>query len=91
MKMIINDCYGGFGIRMDILEKLKLTAYSEGDDVIRSNPQLIKMIEAGEDISDSYAKLKVVEIPDESTDWYLDEYDGLESVIYVVDGKLNWA
>ena len=91
MKMIINDCYGGFGIRMDILEKLKLTAYSEGDDVIRSNPQLIKMIEAGEDISDSYAKLKVVEIPDESTDWYLDENDGWESVIYVLDGKLHWA
>ena len=89
--MIINDCYGGFGIRMDILEKLKLTAYSEGDDVIRSNPQLIKMIEAGEDISDSYAKLKVVEIPDESTDWYLDENDGWESVIYVLDGKLHWA
>ena len=91
MKMIINDCYGGFGIRMEILEKLKLTAYSEDDDVIRSNPQLIKMIEAGEDISDDCAELKVVEIPDESTNYYLDEYDGLESVIYVVDGKLNWA
>ena len=91
MKMIINDCYGGFGIRMDILEKLKLTAYSEGDDVIRGNPQLIKMIETGEDISDDYAKLKVVEIPDESTDWYLDENDGWESVIYVLDGKLHWA
>lgn len=91
MKMIINDCYGGFGIRMDILEKLKLTAYSEDDDVIRGNPQLIKMIEAGEDISGDYAKLKVIEIPDESTDWYLDEDDGWESVIYVLDGKLHWA
>lgn len=91
MKMIINDCYGGFGIRMDILEKLKLTAYSEDDDIIRSNPQLIKIIEAGEDISGDHAKLKVVEFPDESTDWYLDEDDGWESVIYVLDGKLHWA
>lgn len=91
MKMIINDCFGGFGIRQEILEKFKLTMYPEGDDIVRTNPQLIKMIEAGEDISDDYASLKVVEIPDESTDYFLDEYDGLESIIYVLNGKLHWA
>ena len=91
MKMIINNCYGGFDIRREILDKFKLNMYSEGDDVIRSNPQLIKMIEAGEDISAASAELKVVEIPDESTDWYLDEDDGWESVIYVLNGKLHWA
>lgn len=91
MKMIINDCFGGFGIRQEILEKFKLTMYSEGDDIVRTNPQLIKMIEAGEDISEDYASLKVVEIPDESTDYFLDEYDGLESIIYVLNGKLHWA
>ena len=35
------------------------------------------------------AKLKVVEIPEEATDWEINEYDGLESITYVVDGKLH--
>ena len=91
MKMIINRCFGGFGICQEIIDKLGLDAYSYDDDIIRGNPQLIAMIEAGEDISDDCAELKVVEIPDESTDYYVDEYDGLETVIYVLDGKIYWA
>lgn len=35
------------------------------------------------------AVLMVVEIPDNATDWELDEYDGLESIIYVADGKIH--
>ena len=59
MKMIINTCFGGFGVREDV---------------------------------DGYcAELEVVEIPDGATDYYLNEYDGMESIIYVLDGKLHWA
>ena len=89
MKMIINDCYGGFGVRQEVLDELELNDFSEEE--LRTAARLIEEIENGKDISDDCAELKVVEIPDESTDYYLDEYDGLESVIYVVDGKLNWA
>ena len=89
MKMIINDCYGGFGVRQEVLDELELNGFSEEE--LRTAAQLIEEIENGKDVSDDCAELKVVEIPDESTDYYLDEYDGLESVIYVVDGKLNWA
>jgi len=89
MKMIINDCYGGFGVRQEVLDELELNDFSEEE--LRTAARLIEEIENGKDVSDDYAELKVVEIPDESTDYYLDEYDGLESVIYVVDGKLNWA
>jgi hypothetical protein len=32
-----------------------------------------------------------VAIPDEATDWELDEYDGFERVTYVVGGKLYHA
>jgi hypothetical protein len=42
-----------------------------------------------EAINGACAKLKVVEIPEEATDWELNEYDGLESITYVVDGKLH--
>ena len=90
MKMIINTCFGGFGVREDIEKKLGLdTLYDE--DEIRTNPELIAMIEAGEDVNGHCAKLEVVEIPDAATDYYLDEYDGAESIIYVLDGKLHWA
>ena len=89
MKMIINDCYGGFGVRQEVLDGLELNDFSEEE--LRTATRLIEEIENGKDVSDDCAELKVVEIPDESTDYYLDEYDGLESVIYVVDGKLNWA
>ena len=33
--------------------------------------------------------LKVVEIPDEATDYKVREYDGKEYIDYVLDGKLN--
>ena len=89
MKMIINDCYGGFGVRQEVLDELELNDFSEEE--LRTAARLIEEIENGKDVSDDYAELKVIEIPDESTDYYLDEYDGLEFVIYVVDGKLNWA
>ena len=53
--MIINTCFGGFGIREDIEKKLGLdTLYDE--DEIRTNPELIAMIEAGEDNYDEATK-----------------------------------
>ena len=89
MKLIINGCYGGFGVNDEIAQQLKLNEMDE--DQIRTNPQLIATIESGVKVDDEFAELKVVELPDNCTDYYIDEYDGCESVIYVVDGKLHWA
>ena len=89
MKIIINDCFGGFGVREDVLEKFGL---SEADEkTIRFDPNLITLIESGEDINDDYSDLVVVEIPDNATDWFIDEYDGSEEIICVVDGMLHWV
>lgn len=47
---------------------------------------------AGERKAFDFGRLEhliVVEIPDESTDYYIEDYDGVESVIYVVDGKIH--
>ena len=89
MKIVINDCYGGYGLSEDFLEKYgKEFIERERDDV-----ELIAAIEEfGEmEASDYYAKLRIVEIPDDCTDYYVHEYDGAESVIYVRGGKLFWA
>lgn len=89
MKLIINGCYGGFRIKDEVMERLGLT--SQDSEETRTNPDLIALIESGEDVNDRCANLVVVELPDNCTDYYIDEYDGFESVIYVVDGKLHWA
>lgn len=89
MKMIINNCFGGFGVRQEVLDELELNDFSEEE--LRTAARLIEEIENGKDVSDDCAELRVVEIPDEITDYYLDEYDGLESIIYVLNGKLHWA
>ena len=59
----------------------------------RNDPKLDAAVEefGEEEASGFYSKLRIVEIPDDYTDYYIDEYDGAESVIYVKDGKLHWV
>ena len=87
MKIVINKCFGGFSISGEVAEAMGLR--SPYGPVERTNPYFVEMVEKNADAaSGRCAKLKVVEIPDEATDWEIDEYDGLESITYVVDGKL---
>lgn len=135
MKIVINKCYGGFGISNEALHELikleasciqskKFTEYTyiqsdinwelkengiwynkysaiaindknltdinnillstvyflKTGDSIRSNPDLINVIEKlGKNASGHYSKLKIVEIPDK-VNWEIDEYDGMETV-----------
>lgn len=89
MKIILNKCFGGFGVSDEALKRLGLTDLSEEN--LRTSPELISAIESGEDVNDDYSELTVINIPDTATDHYVDEYDGLETLIYVVEGKLYWA
>ena len=91
MKLVINKCYGGFSLSDYAVKKLGLSSCHEGID--RDDPRLIELIETeGSDaISGSFATLRICELPDNTTDYEIEEYDGAESVVYVVDGKLNWA
>lgn len=94
MKLIINVCYGGFGIKKDVLKSLNYdtSIYSmRHNNDMRRDPRIIEMLENGEDISEDYSKLVVVTLPDNCTDYYIEEYDGIELVLYVVDGKIHFA
>jgi len=93
MKVVINTCYGGF----DIPEELHDHFYDDsGYEIPDANPRtdkvLIDFIETHGDDDNfyvfGYSSLRVVEIPDNATDWIITDYDGLETIYYVVDGKI---
>lgn len=87
MKIVINNDYGGFGL--GVSEKCKQLielANKLGEE--RTNQKLIEFVENN---PDECGDLVVVTMPDEATDWTIWEYDGLEKIICVLDGKLYYA
>lgn len=89
MKIVINKCFGGFGVNDNVIEKLNIeNAYYDLEDN-RTHAGLIELIESGMDVNTKYSNLVVVEIPDDVTDYMINEYDGYENVLYVLDGKIK--
>ena len=92
MKIVVNKCYGGFSISEQAAHGLGIT--KEGFYTIRrDNPTLIEAIERfGSEYASGYlAQLEVVDLPDNMTDFMIDEYDGFERVYYVVNGIIHTA
>ena len=88
MKIVTNKCFGGFAVNDNIVKMLNLESrYDLEDD--RTNVKLIELIESGVNVNDNYSDLVVVEIPDDATDYMINEYDGYETVYYVLDGKIK--
>ena len=93
MKVVINRCYGGFSISKKAAEymaergseiaKKDLSLPSEyfhSYDYERTDPLLIEAIETlGKEANGDSANLAIIEIPNDM-DWYIDEYDGMESI-----------
>lgn len=90
MKLVINVSYGGFSLPEEFRTQYGIDEYD--DNINRTDERLITFIENHGGCVEAFcSELEVVEIPDESTDYYIDEYDGLETVIYVLDGKIHFA
>jgi hypothetical protein len=84
MKIVINDCYGGFGLSEEAeelyIQKKNISGSLRGD-ILRNDSVLVEVVETlGDKASGIYSKLKVVEIPDDVTDWRIEEYDGWEHI-----------
>ena len=94
MKIVINKCFGGFGVTEAVFKELgkNWTGYGylcneyfniDSDDynAYRAHPDLIRAIEIVgiEASTGELAELEILEIPDD-VDWYIDEYDGNESI-----------
>lgn len=83
MKVVINKCFGGFGLSNAALERYnELSDNPVGYDcqISRIDPILVQVVEEmGELANSSCSELKVVEIPDD-VEWYIDDYDGIEKI-----------
>lgn len=94
MKMVLNNSYGGFNIPRELFEVLGCRefgiGYEGGQAKLRREPALIEWVESHKgDASFGYAELAVIDIPEEATDWEISEYDGMEHIIAVIDGKIE--
>lgn len=88
MKVVLNRCYGGFSLSKEFCEAYpQFNCYNDYQD----NQELIKCIEEFgiNNAQGINAEFEIFELPSETTDYYIDEYDGYDQLIYVVDGKLN--
>ena len=94
-KIVINKCYGGFGLS-DEAEKLLFNKarnpygkefFSIQRHVNRSDPLLVELVEElGSKCWGDFAQLKIVEIP-EDVEWEIIEYDGIE---YIAEQHRKW-
>jgi hypothetical protein len=92
-KVVINACFGGFGLSDAALDEYK----SRKDitdpnfyyyDIPRDCPVLVAMIEEqGNAVDGQFAELRIVDVPDD-VNWYIEEYDGNE---HVAERHRTWS
>jgi hypothetical protein len=93
MKVVYNNCYGGFSLSSKAQTRYtELSGKSCPDrDVERDDPILIQVIkELGKDANGSFAALKIIDVLPGSR-WRIDEYDGQESVMCIEDYEWKTA
>ena len=84
MKIVINANFGCYGC--DVSEQyVDLVDRYQND---RTNSELVAFVE---NHPNDCGDLEVVTIPDNATDWDIQDYDGNEDLIYVVDGKIHYC
>ena len=95
MKVVINNCYGGFSLsEAGIARYLELKGIEWPNagfydrDIPRDDPILIQLFEEMGDAANGFAAdMKIVEIPD-GVDWEIEEYDGNE---WVAEVHRTWS
>ena len=84
MKLVINGTYGGYGY--GVADEFEALVGKYWDD--RTAPELVAFVEGH---PDDCGDLKVVEIPDESTDYLIEQCDGAETILYVINGIIHFV
>lgn len=93
MKVVINRCFGGFGLST-AAEALYKERKGVTDpnwyyyDLERDDPVLVQVVEElGDEANTPYSDLHIVEIPD-GISWFIHEYDGLE---HIAESHRTWS
>lgn len=97
MKVVINTCFGGFGLsekaqtRYQELVGIRFVDFEVLDNVRhleRDDAALVRVVEElGEQADSEASKLKVVDIPD-GIKWHVVDYDGQE---HIVEAHRAWS
>jgi hypothetical protein len=97
VKILINRCYGGFGISDEALklykQKVPSYNYDSGYHIKRTDLILIEIFEekGSEFVSGPFSDLQLQTIPDDCH-YDIEEYDGMEGIsdtwIYVTEDEL---
>jgi len=94
VKVVINNCYGGFSLsdagidRYLELKGVEFTDHFYDREILRNDAALVQLVhEMGGMANGACADLKIVEVPDE-VDWYVEEYDGNE---WVAERHRTWG
>ena len=82
MKIVLNRAYGGFGYGVDDKYDELIEKYEHD----RTAEELVKAVEEN---PEEFEDLEVVWFEDEATDYMIEEYDGAETLVYVLNGKLR--
>ncbi len=80
MKIVINNCYGGFRLSDEACKELGIKGLARYG-MRRDDPKLVACVEKlGPKASGEASRLEIVEIPD-NVDWYIsDDETGIEIV-----------
>jgi len=95
-KVVVNTCYGGFSLSPDALERYKKYSQREkleygytDDPKFRSDPHLVQVVlEMGDMAGGRVAQLGIADVPDDVTDFIIQEYDGKE---WVAEAHRTWC
>lgn len=93
--IVINTCYGGFGLSQraeDEYRKLAMIEHDNADwysrEIDRDDPYLVKVVnDLGMGANGPHANLKIVEVPGD-VEWEIAEYDGNE---WVAEKHRTWS
>ena len=92
-KVVINRCYGGFGLSEAALSEYKRRAGVTDEnwwvyDIERDSEHLVALVEEmGQDVNNKFSKLHIVDVPDDVL-WEIDDYDGME---WVAEQHRTWS
>lgn len=82
-KIVINAEYGAFHAPQELIETYGWNKNYIYSDEIRSDPALVEWVEKNPD-----NELAIVYLPDNATTYHIEEYDGLETVLAVINNKI---